>query len=52
MPEIFIYSSNIGTAKMMLATGIDRQKEFLTRLGLTKRLETELPGKCHATAAA
>lgn len=43
VPEIFIYSSNVGTAKMMLATGIDRQKEFLTRLGLTKRLETELP---------
>ncbi|WP_428642659.1 peptidoglycan D,D-transpeptidase FtsI family protein [Roseibium sp.] len=43
VPEIFIYSSNIGTAKMMLATGIDRQKEFLTRLHLTERLTTELP---------
>ncbi|MCX2721877.1 peptidoglycan D,D-transpeptidase FtsI family protein [Roseibium salinum] len=43
VPEIFIYSSNIGTAKMMLATGIDRQKEFLTRLHLTERLKTELP---------
>ncbi len=43
VPEVFIYSSNIGTAKMMLATGIDRQQEFLGRLGLTERLSTELP---------
>ncbi|WP_417686199.1 peptidoglycan D,D-transpeptidase FtsI family protein [Roseibium sp.] len=43
VPEIFIYSSNIGTAKMMLAAGIERQKEFLGRLGLTSRLSTELP---------
>ncbi|WP_306142977.1 penicillin-binding protein 2 [Roseibium sp. MMSF_3412] len=43
VPEIFIYSSNIGTAKMMLATGVARQKEFLERLHLTKRLATELP---------
>lgn len=43
VPEIFIYSSNIGTAKMMLATGVDRQKEFLGRLNLTSRLKTELP---------
>ncbi|MFD1696481.1 peptidoglycan D,D-transpeptidase FtsI family protein [Roseibium aestuarii] len=43
VPEVFIYSSNIGTAKMMLATGVDAQKEFLGKLGLTSRLETELP---------
>lgn len=43
VPEIFIYSSNIGTAKMMLATGVDRQKEFMKRLGFTSRLATELP---------
>lgn len=43
VPEIFIYSSNIGTAKMMLATGISRQQEFLGRLHLTERLKTELP---------
>ncbi|WP_422022194.1 peptidoglycan D,D-transpeptidase FtsI family protein [Roseibium sp.] len=43
VPEIFIYSSNIGTAKMMLATGVARQKEFMERLHLTKRLQTELP---------
>lgn len=43
VPEIFIYSSNIGTAKMMLATGVERQKEFMKRLGFTERLRTELP---------
>ncbi|WP_150525446.1 peptidoglycan D,D-transpeptidase FtsI family protein [Roseibium sediminis] len=43
VPEIFIYSSNIGTAKMMLATGVAQQQEFMERIGLTKRLETELP---------
>ncbi|MTH97935.1 penicillin-binding protein 2 [Roseibium sp. RKSG952] len=43
VPEIFIYSSNIGTAKMMLSAGIDKQQEFLGRLGLTSRLQTELP---------
>ena len=43
VPEIFIYSSNIGTAKMMLATGVERQQEFLERLHLTSRLKTELP---------
>jgi len=43
VPEIFIYSSNIGTAKMMLATGVPKQQGFLKKLGLTQRLETELP---------
>ncbi|NBN63366.1 penicillin-binding protein 2 [Microvirga tunisiensis] len=43
VPEIFIYSSNIGTAKMMLATGIEAQKQFLAELGFTTRMITELP---------
>jgi cell division protein FtsI (penicillin-binding protein 3) len=41
--ETFIYSSNIGTAKMMLAAGVDTQKAFMERIGLTTRLETDLP---------
>ncbi|WP_428697826.1 peptidoglycan D,D-transpeptidase FtsI family protein [Stappia sp.] len=41
--ETFIYSSNIGTAKMMLSAGIDEQKAFLKRLGLTTRTQTDLP---------
>jgi cell division protein FtsI (penicillin-binding protein 3) len=34
VPEIFAYSSNIGSAKMALAAGAERQKAFLGRLGL------------------
>ncbi len=43
VPEIFIYSSNIGTAKMANVVGIEGQKEFLTRVGLLTRMQTELP---------
>ncbi|MDA4846498.1 peptidoglycan D,D-transpeptidase FtsI family protein [Hoeflea poritis] len=43
VPEIFIYSSNIGTAKMADAVGIERQRDFLTRIGLLTRMQTELP---------
>jgi cell division protein FtsI (penicillin-binding protein 3) len=43
VPEIFQYSSNIGTARMAEAVGTAGHKEFLTRLGLLSRLETELP---------
>ena len=34
VPEIFIYSSNIGAAKMALDLGGDRQRTYLTKLGL------------------
>ncbi|MEQ8306604.1 MAG: penicillin-binding protein 2 [Hoeflea sp.] len=43
VPEIFIYSSNIGTARMADLVGIEGHKEFLTRLGLLSRMHTELP---------
>lgn len=43
VPEIFIYSSNIGTAKMADVVGIERQRDFLTRIGLLTRMQTELP---------
>lgn len=43
VPEIFQYSSNIGTAKIADTVGTDGHKEFLERLGLTKRMHTELP---------
>ncbi len=42
VPEIFIYSSNIGSAKMALDMGRKRHKEFLGRLGLLSRMETEM----------
>ncbi|MCA0434274.1 MAG: penicillin-binding protein 2 [Proteobacteria bacterium] len=43
VPEIFTNSSNIGTAKMALDVGIERHQEFLRRMGLLDRLETEVP---------
>ncbi len=42
IPEIFIYSSNIGTAKMALDLGAERLRTFLERLGLLTRVRTEL----------
>lgn len=47
VPEIFTHSSNIGSARMAMAVGIDRHKAFLERLGLLSRLETELPEGAH-----
>ncbi|XCE46084.1 penicillin-binding protein 2 [Candidatus Liberibacter asiaticus] len=43
IPEIFRYSSNIGAAQIADAMGIQGHKEFLYRLGLLSKLETELP---------
>lgn len=45
--EVFIYSSNIGTAKMADTVGIDGHRDFLKRLGLLDRLRTELPENAH-----
>ena len=41
-PEIFIHSSNIGTARMAEALGGARQREYLDRLGFFKRVDVEL----------
>lgn len=43
VPEIFIYSSNIGTAKMADVVGIEGHREFLHRLGLLDKMAFELP---------
>jgi len=43
LPEVFRYSSNIGTAKMALALGVDAHKAFLSKTGQLDRLRTELP---------
>ena len=43
VPEIFQYSSNIGTAKMTDLVSIDYHKDFLTKLGLLTKMHTELP---------
>jgi cell division protein FtsI (penicillin-binding protein 3) len=43
VPEVFTYSSNIGSARMALALGVDAHKAFLKKMGLLDRLRTELP---------
>lgn len=43
VPEVFIYSSNIGSAKEADVVGIEGHREFLRRLGLLDPVRTELP---------
>ncbi len=43
VPEIFAYSSNIGTAKMALDLGSEKQQAFLRSLGLFEPVKLELP---------
>ena len=44
VPEVFIYSSNIGTAKMADVVGIEGHRAFLKSLGLLDKMEgLELP---------
>jgi cell division protein FtsI (penicillin-binding protein 3) len=43
VPEVFIYSSNIGSAKEADVVGIEGHREFLHRLGILDRMDTELP---------
>lgn len=43
VPEIFIYSSNIGTARIAVEAGRDVQHRTLEKLGFLKPLDIELP---------
>ena len=43
VPQIFEFSSNIGSARMAEAAGTDRQRDFLGRLGLLRQPAFELP---------
>jgi cell division protein FtsI (penicillin-binding protein 3) len=43
LPEVFKYSSNIGTIRIMQAMGKDNFREFLTRMGFDERVPFELP---------
>ncbi|HEY4855820.1 MAG TPA: penicillin-binding protein 2 [Xanthobacteraceae bacterium] len=43
LPEIFTYSSNIGTARMAVSLGVEHHKWFLKKMGQLDRLRTELP---------
>ncbi len=43
VPEIFIHSSNIGSARMALLLGTETQQAYLDRFGLTRPATIELP---------
>ena len=45
VPEIFLHSSNIGMAQIVLETGKPDFKKYIDRLGLTEKLPIELPEK-------
>jgi cell division protein FtsI (penicillin-binding protein 3) len=41
--EVFIHSSNIGSARMALSLGVTEHQAFLKKMGQLDRLRTELP---------
>jgi cell division protein FtsI (penicillin-binding protein 3) len=41
VPEIYMYSSNLGSARMALEAGAERQRSFLAKLGLLKPVPIE-----------
>lgn len=41
VPEVFMYSSNLGSARMAMEAGAERQRSFLARLGLLKPVPVE-----------
>ncbi|MGB8818750.1 MAG: penicillin-binding protein 2 [Rhizobiaceae bacterium] len=43
VPEIFIFSSNIGTAKEADLVGTDNHRAFLKKIGLLDKMVTEIP---------
>ena len=43
VPEIYKYSSNIGTIRIMQTWGKDNYRAFLTRIGFDQRVPLELP---------
>ncbi|WP_448580250.1 peptidoglycan D,D-transpeptidase FtsI family protein [Thermaurantiacus sp.] len=45
VPEVLIFSSNVGTARMAEALGRERQVAFLRQLGFLDRVPAEIPEK-------
>jgi len=43
LPEVYKYSSNIGTIRIMQAMGKEAYRAFLTRMGFDERVSFELP---------
>jgi cell division protein FtsI (penicillin-binding protein 3) len=47
MPEVIAYSSNIGAAHIAETAGPERQRAWMDRMGMLKRLDVELPEAGH-----
>lgn len=45
VPEILMYSSNIGTAQIAQRVGVSKQREYMKRFGLLSPMDIELPEK-------
>lgn len=45
LPEVFAYSSNIGSAMMGIQLGEDKLKKFYSDLGLMNKIRSEIPEK-------
>jgi cell division protein FtsI (penicillin-binding protein 3) len=43
VPEVFIYSSNIGTGRLALQLGPTRQQQFFRDFGFLTKLKTDIP---------
>lgn len=43
VPEVFMHSSNIGSVKMALEAGTERQKEFFAKIGFLRTPSIEIP---------
>ena len=52
VPEVFIYSSNIGTARMAETVSVPEHREFFRKIGLLDRISTELPEVARPTEPA
>ncbi len=47
VPEIFIHSSNIGSAQIAMDIGSERQRKFLSQLGMLEPIKLEIPESGH-----
>jgi len=45
VPEIFLKSSNVGMAQILFEIGKEDYREYLNKMGLTKKLDIEIPEK-------
>jgi cell division protein FtsI (penicillin-binding protein 3) len=46
-PEVFIFSSNLGALRMAQRIGVDRQRDFMDRVGFLRPSPIELPEVSH-----